>query len=220
MTSAPTAQDVQAYLEAENYLTLEELASRAATSEEQVRALELARCIPATSYCVGGEMTYTSSFGTYRLPVAETRYYHSDILRWVLRALDLLKTMDIEDVAKVVRAEFDDQFHAALQGAEPPWPGGADYAWNYILDGTWGLCLKDVDVASLLTKEQARVTIRNLVRPEADHVLSAEDRLELEAALVRFETVALPFAPHEVGESCRHKELGPAIQKYGLSVPG
>lgn len=213
-----TAQDVQAYMRTQNYLPLEELAARAGTTPGQIRELETARCIPATSYVVGGEMSFTSSFGTYNLPVNETRYYHPDIVRWVERALELLETMNLTEVAGRVRADFDAEFNRLLDGAPPPWPGGADYAWNYIVDGTWGLCLKDVDVASLLTKEQARVTIRAIVKPDADHTLTGEERHELQEALADFETVALPFAPHEVGDSCRHSELGPAIRKYGLLV--
>lgn len=218
--NAVTAQDVQAYMRAQNYLTLDELAMQAGTSVEQIRDLEAAHCIPAASYVVGGEMSFTSSFGTYCLPVTETRYYHPDIVRWAKRALDLLKTMDLADAARTVRADFDAEFHRLLDGASPPWPRGADYAWDYIVDGTWGLCLQDVDVASLLTKEQARVTIRAIVKPEAEHTLTGEERQKLQEALASFETVALPFAPHEVGESSRHSELGPAIRKYGLAVPG
>lgn len=215
--NAVTAQDVQAYLRAENYLTLDELAAQAGTMPERIRELEAARCIPATSYMVGGEMSITSSFGTYHLPVSETRYYHPDIVRWARRALQLLETMDLTEAARTVRADFDAEFHRLLDGAAPPWPRGADYAWDYIVDGTWGLCLKDVDVASLLAKEQARVTIRSIVKPDAGHALTGEERQKLQEALAKFETVALPFAPHEVGDSCRHSELEPAIRKYGLS---
>jgi len=212
-----TAQDVQAYMRMQNYLTLDELAGQAGTTPARIRQIEAARCIPATSYVVGGEMRFTSTFGTYHLPVRETRYYHPDIVRWAKRALELLETMDLTEAARTVRADFDAEFERLLDGAAPPWPRGVDYAWDYIVDGTWGLCLKDVDVASLLAKEQARVTIRSIVKPDADHVLTEAERQALQEALVQFETVALPFAPHEVGDSCRHSELGPAIRKYGLS---
>lgn len=214
---AVTAQEVQAYMRAQNYLTLDELAAQAGTMPDRIREIEAAHCIPATSYVVGGEMSFTSSFGTYHLPVRETRYYHPDIVRWARQALQLLETMDLTEAARTVRADFDAEFDRLLGGAPPPWPGGADYAWNYIVDGTWGLCLKDVDVASLLAKEQARVTIRSIVKPDADHALTGDERRSLQEALAGFETVALPFAPHEVADSCRHSELGPAIRKYGLS---
>lgn len=213
-----TAQQVQDYIEAHNYMTLEELAESAGVTPHEIRALEEAQCIPATSYLLGGEVTFTSSFGTYALPVAPQRYYHPSILKWVVKAMDLAQNQSLTDVAQTVRANFDKEFDEALNGSEPPWPRGADYAWDFITDGTWGLCLKDVTAANILTKESARVVIRRIVQPEPDHVLTDEERTELEIALRSFERVALPFAPHEVADSCRYKEIRPAVEKYGINV--
>jgi hypothetical protein len=213
-----TAQDVQDYLETHNYMTLEGLAERAGTTPSQIRALEDAQCIPAASYVLGGEVTFTSSFGTYALPVAPQRYYHPTILRWVMKAMDLARSLSLADAARIVRANFDKEFNEALNGAEPPWPRGADYAWDFMTDGTWGLCLKNVTAADLLTKERARAVIRRIVQPESDHILTHEERAELETALRNFEKVALPFSPHEVADSSRHKEIRPAVEKYGINV--
>lgn len=213
-----TAQEVQDYVKTHNYMTLEQLAERAGTTPYEIRALEEAQCIPATSYLLGGEMTFTSSFGTYALPVAPQRYYHPSILEWVRKAMELAQSRSLSEVAQIVRANFDKEFSEALNGSEPPWPRGADYAWDFITDGTWGLCLKEVTAANILTKESARAVIRRIVRSEPDHTLTDEERAELETALRSFETVALPFAPHEVADSCRHNEIRPAVEKYGINV--
>ncbi len=214
-----TAQDAQAYIEAEGYLSQQALADRAGTTAERIGALEGAQCIPAASYVVAGAMTYTSSFGSYALPAEPRRYYHRSTLGWVKKAMRLAENHDLAEVAGIVRTDFDRAFDAALNGTESPWPGGADYAWNFVTDGTWGLCLKDVTIANLLTKERARATIRRIVRPEPDHTLSAGERAELECALRNYDKVALPFAPHEFAESSRHNEFQPAIEKYGMAEP-
>lgn len=214
-----TAQAVQKYLNDYGYLSLKELAADTNTTPDQIRALEKAECIPATSYLVEGEMTFTSSFGTYALAIDPERFYHPSIKNWVIKALSLTDSHELNDVARIVRDDFDFKFEEALNGSPPPWPSGADYAWNYITDGTWGLCLKDVTVENLLTKEYARATIRGIVRPETDHDLTNSERSQLEEAVANFEKVALPFAPHEVADSCRSSEIQPAIEKYNVTLP-
>ncbi len=211
-----TAQAVQAYIDA-HYLELEALAVRAGTSPETVRSLEEAQCIPGASYVTGGEMVCTSTFGEYRLPAEPRRYYHPSVLGWVEKALVLAQSHDLAEVARQQRAAFDRDFAEALAGQAPPWARGADYAWDYILDGTWGLCLKDITVATLLKKEFARNAFREIIAPAPDHELSAAERARLEAAIADYEAVALPFAPHEAPESSRVKEIRPAVEKYRLA---
>jgi len=211
-----TAQAVQAYIDA-HYLELETLAVRAGSSAATIRSFEEAGCIPGASFVTGGEMVCTSTFGSYRLPAAPRRYYHPSVLGWVEKALELAQDRDLPEVARRMRAAFDRDFAEALAGQAPPWPRGADYAWDYILDGTWGLCLKDITVETLLKKEFARKAFREIIAPEPDHKLSAAERTRLEAAIADYEEVALPFAPHEAPESSRVKEIRPAVEKHGLA---
>ena len=216
-----TAQAVQAYIDA-HYLELETLAARAGCSAAAVRSLEEAACVPGASFVTGGEMVCTSTFGRYRLPAAPRRYYHPSVLGWVEKALGLAQDRELAEVARRMRAAFDGEFAEALAGQAPPWAGhdlnaGADYAWDYILDGTWGLCLKDITAKNMLKKEFARNTLREIISPDPAHALNSDDRTRLEAAIADYEDVALPFAPHEAPESSRVKEIGPAIVRYGLA---
>lgn len=211
-----TAQAVQAYIDA-HYLDLEALAARAGTGPETIRSLEEAGGIPGASFVTGGEMVCTSTFGEYRLPADERRYYHPSVLGWAEKALALAENHGLPEVARLMRAAFDRDFADALADQAPPWPRGADYAWDYILDGTWGLCLKDITVETLLKKEYARNVLREVISPDPDHRLGADERARLEAAIADYEDVALPFAPHEAPESSRVKEIRPAVAKYGLA---
>ncbi len=211
-----SAQKVQQYLLDHDYLKPDELAKRTGTTSDQILALEAAQCIPAASYIVEGEMTVTSSFGTYQLPVTPERYYHPSIEGWVAEALSLAQTRELSDVAKIVRTEFDNHFEEALKGNSPPWPGGSDYAWKYMTDGTWGICLKNIDMEHLLTKEYARATIRQFMSTDATGNLTSDEREQLVAAILAYRQVTMPFAPHEFEESSTQCEINPAIEKYNI----
>ncbi len=211
-----SAQEIQQYLLDQDYLKPDELAQRTGTTPDRILALEDAQCIPAASYVVEGEMTVTSSFGTYRLPVTPDRYYHPSIEGWVAEALSLAQTHELSDVASIVRAQFDKHFQAALKGNPPPWPGGSNYAWNYITDGTWGICLKKIDTAHLLTKEFARATIRQIDSKQKADELTGDERKQLIAAILAYREVTMPFAPHEFDQSSTQCEINPAIEKFNI----
>lgn len=211
-----SAQKVQQYLLEHDYLKPDELAKRTGTTPDQILALEEAQCIPAASYVVEGEMTVTSSFGTYHLPVAQERYYHPSIKGWVIQALALAQTRELRDVAEMVRAEFNREFEGALNGNPPPWPDGSDYAWKYMTDGTWGICLKNINMEHLLTKEYARATIRQIMSADTADGLSADEREQLVTAILAYRQVTMPFAPHERDESSTQCEINPAIEKYDI----
>ncbi len=214
--SSVSAQDVQQYLLEQGYLKPDELAKRTGTTPDQILALENAKCIPAASYVVEGEMTVTSSFGTYHLPVTPERYYHPSIEVWATEALSLAQTRELSDVAKIVRTEFEKHFEEALNGKPPPWPGGSDYAWNYVTDGTWGICLKNINMEHLLTKEYARATIRQIDSMDTADELTSDKREQLIAAILAYREVTMPFAPHEFDESSTQCEINPAVEKFNI----
>jgi len=211
-----SAQEVQQYLLEQDFLKPDELAKHTGTTAKQILALEEANCIPAASYVVEGEMAVTSSFGTYHLPVMPERYFHHSVERWVTHALSLAQTRELVDVANIVRSEFNKNFEEALDGNPPPWSGGSDYAWKYMTDGTWGICLKNIDMEHLLTKEYARATIRQIVATDTADELDSEQREQLKAAILAYRRVTMPFAPHEYDESSTQCEINPAIEKYEI----
>jgi len=203
--------DVQHYLDA-NYLTLDELSARAGVLPERVLELVDAQCVPPHSHEVRGVAIYASTFGEFTAPVPPVRYYHPSLVGWVRKASTLARRHSLADVARRMRRDFEQAFEAALDGRSPPWPRGVDYAWAYLMDGTWGLCLKEISVASMLQKEFARQTIANLVSPDPHHVLSPAARAALIEAIEAYNEVATAFGPHERGDSSRCREVGAAIE--------
>ena len=209
-------EDVQRYLDA-NYLTLKELSASAGVTPERVLELVDAHCVPPHSHEVRGLAIFANTFGEYTAPVPPERYYHPSLAGWVKKASALARRHTLADVARRLRKDFEDTFEAALDGRPAPWPRGVDYAWAYLMDGTWGLCLKEISVASLLQKEFARQTIANIVSPSPDHALSPAARAALIEAIGAYNEVATDFGPHERGDSSRCREVGAAIKKYGLA---
>ena len=208
--------EVQRYLDA-NYLTLEELAARAGITPERVLELVDAQCVPPHSHEARGVAVFASTFGEYTASVPPVRYYHPSLVAWVKKASALARRHSLADVARRLRKDFEQAFEAALDGRPAPWPRGVDYAWAYLMDGTWGLCLKEISVANLLQKEFARQTIARLVSPDPQHVLSPAARAALIEAIEAYNQVATAFGPHERGDSSRCLEVGAAIEKYGLA---
>ncbi len=207
------AEDIQRYIESQ-YLTLEALAARAELTPERLQQLLEARCVPPHSYEVRGDFVFVSSFGEYKIPVQPRRYYHPSLERWARKAALLAKIHGLAEVARKIRHDFDEELAAALNGRQAPWPGGADYAWDYMMDGTWGLCLEEISAPNLLKKEFARKEIADLMQADPN----LDTREALAAAVTRYNEVAKDFAPHEVAESSRRREIEPAVERYGLEL--
>jgi len=196
---------------------LAQLAERSAVAPERVLALVDAQCVPPHSYEVRGVAIFASTFGEYPASLPARRYYHPSLVAWVKRAEALARRHPLAEVARRVREDFEAVFEEALAGCEPPWPGGVDHAWSYLMDGTWGLCLEAISAEALLQKEFARQTIARLVSTEPDHALSETARTALVEAVEAYDGVTAAFAPHERAESSRRREIEAAIEKYGLA---
>ena len=106
--------------------------------------------------------------------------------------------------AREIRAEF----LAPIAEALPiRWPGGPDVAWVLLRNGSWGLCLKDIAPENAITKERARIAVA------AHRETEPEDPAVLKVEIENYDAVTLPFSPHELPESSRQREIGPARQR-------
>lgn len=214
-----TAEQVLDYLD-RHFLTLEALAERAQTPPAQILALVRAGCIPPHSYEVAGELTVRSTFGDYALPAGPRRYYHPSVATWIERAKTLAERYSLDEVATRMRAGFAQDLKAALKGRPAPASLALEQAWGYVLDGTWGLCLKEITPLAMVEKTLARELIKDVTEATGDRPLNPADRSLLEAAVVQYDAVTGPFAPHEFPESSRHREINAVVEKYDLSAWG
>jgi hypothetical protein len=216
MMSGITAEETQAYID-KYYVTRSELARLADISEERIVELVDAKCIPPHAYEVRAETVYASSFGEYKLPSTSKHYYHPRLVEWIGQATRLAEKHPLPVVAEHIKAKFEEDIHKTLDGRPLPWPDGTALVWDYLMDGTWSLCLKDFNVSDLVRKEVARGTIAKIVKASSDCGITATERTELEDAVRCYDEVALPFSPHEVGESSRCLEVGSVVKKFGLN---
>ena len=215
--SIVTAEAAQAYLD-RYYITLEALVERTGVTAARIDELAEAGCIPPHTYELRGDVVFASAFGEYRLPSEPRRYHHPGEVEWVKKANALADDHALVEVARLMREDFDREVADALDGRAVRWSAGGDHPWDFLMGGSWGLCLKELSASHLAEKEVARATIARIAIPDPDHEIGEDERADLEAAVEQYGRVALPFAPHEVGESSRHLEVGPAIEKYGLAT--
>ncbi len=159
---------------------------------------------------------FTSSFGSYELEGDVLHYYHPRHVDWIAAAEELAESLSLEDVAVSVKNKFTADILKALGANAMPWPDGIALVWDYLMDGTWGLCLKQFDIPGLVQKELARRSIEDITNKADPAAISEADRASLRKAAGQFYEVALPFSPHEVGESSRCLEVNAAVRKYGL----
>ena len=217
--SESTAECIRLYVE-RHYLSAAQLAERASCTVERLCALQLAQCIPVHSYELRSSHLFSSTFGDHAVAGQPQRYYHPSVLGWLRTALDRAAGSPLAAVARRYREDFERDFEIALAGREPPWPGGVDYAWAYLMDGTWGLCLKEISAQNMLLKEFARGLIRRANRRPPGAELSAAQRAELAQAVADYRRVVLPFAPHERERSSSVLELAPALTRLAANRPG
>lgn len=211
-----TAEQTQSYIDT-YYVTRSELAKLAGLSEDRIVELADAKCIPPHAYEVRSDMEVVSSFGSYTLPSAPRYYYHPRSIEWIEHATSLAEHHPLDVVAEMIKTKFSEDIDKALAGRPLPWPDGKDRIWDYLMDGTWSLCLKNYNVPDLVQKEVARATIARIAGSATTGDISDRERAALEEAVSAFDEVALPFSPHEVGESSRCLEVNAVVKQFGLS---
>ncbi len=215
-----TAEAIEAYILA-HYVTLDALAERAGLPPARIEELIAAHCVPPHSHEIRATVTfYSEGFGSFATASAPRRYYHPSLVAWIGRAQAHATEMSLAEVARQVRQDFEADVLRCLDGAPLPWPRGIDHPWAYLMDGTFGLCLKELTVPCLVQKEAARATIAELTATAPAGPPSVGLRRDLEAAIARYDAVTLSFAPHEVEASSRRLEIAPTIERFGLAWPG
>lgn len=204
---------IREYLD-RHYLTIAAVAARSGITSERVAELEEAGCIPGHTHEWRDETVVNGVFGEFRFPGSTVKFYHPSVVDWIRQTATFPDDMPLTDLAEKMYERFGEDLMSAIGDRMPPWDDPVNYAWAYILDGTWGACLKEIKPTSMLTKEYARKAIREL---KAENRMPTEaEKVELRNHVAGYEEVAMPFAPHEVPTCSRTLEIKPAIKEWGL----
>lgn len=211
-----TAIDVLSYI-SEHYIGIDELSKLSGASRERIEELVATRCIPPHSYELNLQATVTSAFGRYQLNDEPVRFYHRSLADWIHVAETLASKHPLAEVSRLVQEKFAADIKTVLGDRPWPWERQIDHAWDFLMDGSFSLCVKELSVEHMMTKELARATIRSIVKPDPDHQLSPNERNMLVETLQDYDSVTLPFSPHEYPESSRALEAEAAAKKYQLN---
>ncbi len=208
---------IMEYLEAE-YLSLSRLAKTAKITTDRVKELEETQCIPGHSYAISRAASVICTLkGAYTENSELDKFYNPSIVKWIERAESLAKDLSLTDVAMQIRNEFNQEFNKVFGHTITPGCKGLDHAWRYFINGTWGICLKDISIACMANKEMSRLKIASLVKMnDAAHELSKVEKLELQEAVNTYESATKLFPPHLLPTCSRTCEVEPAVRKYLL----
>ena len=204
------------YLQQE-YLTIKQLAQCSAVSEDRILELIEMQCIPPHSYEISSITTISCQIREISpVEIVITRYYNASIKNWIINAEQLiLQGLSLVEVASKIKADFEKDFHQAFDSMVTPGCQGFDNAWRYLMNGTWGICLKEISVQSMAKKELSRLKIAQLCKmDEPGHTLSEDEKQVLRQAVKDYESVTKAFSPYLIPTCSRTVEVEPAVAKY------
>jgi hypothetical protein len=206
------------YLE-RHFLTREQLLARCAINAAQLERLQHARMMPQPSYHLRLDLGCESFFGPHAQQVAAD-YYAKGYAAW----LALATTFDGEEQSRSV---FFQRYRGRLEqlAAAGIIPGDTTFAddarlqaeWSAFLDGTYGLCTVSGLPEDIAAKEAAIAVIREVTELAA---LNDAGRARLRAAVDLLDSVAAPFAPHELARSSRRRYVDEVRAAYGVAPAG
>ena len=217
-------------------LTPPALAQAAGLTEDRLRALIAARCLPQPTYVLDPSLMVRSAIRSEALAPQPEEWFGAAVLPWARRAAEL--TLPLPALADRLRQDFAADFRQALLASE-----GRAHGWTELFDaagaideaafakaldeiweenwlgGAYGVCLRRFDGHHLVTKLVERSRIRALTEEGTKPALSPAEAVEVTAAMARLDAVITPFAPHERPHGTPGLWIDRIADRYGLPHP-
>ncbi len=197
--------DVLTYLR-QNYMTAEEVASRAGIAVDRLNELVQAQCVPPHSHSAQLCLTTETSISGQKETVdSEVRYYHPDTVRYIRVAERFsLSGHSLAEISALTKERFLREAAQALGQPLVEIEKLAEEGWEEFMSGTYGVCLKRVSAQSMVKKQHAVHRLQKLLD---QHGSKATPELidGLRSALQDYNEVAAAFGPHEILDSSRGK---------------
>lgn len=232
MDATIEVQDVLEYLN-EHYLRIEDVAYRAAVQIDWIEALIEAGCIPPHSHEMSGALVAASSaFGGIAVG-SSVRYFAPSIVDWIEDVKSMPSDWTLDAIRERQWEKFRDEFRDALltvEGAkqayaecfdadgnlaEDGFSQKVEKVWDYIMDGTYGVCLQDVKTLSIVKKGTAVFQLEETLGWDANQ-LSTDQERQIHAAAALYDSVATQFGPHERSQSSRERIRNAVTRKFKL----
>lgn len=221
MSNTASIEEITSYIK-DNYLTIEQLANRSGISLHQIEKLISNNCIPKHSHAITKHVIfYTDIFGESVFVDEEIFYYHHSLIKLAMKANHYLEISNYIDVASKMKSDFTNEIREALVEIDDAQQifgycfnddgdllaGGIEKLmtehWAYIMDGTYGVCLKEISAKDVILKNIAVSILEewiNCPNQEKNHLY---DRARYAAKL--YDRVASYFGPHEILKSTRDR---------------
>jgi hypothetical protein len=233
----PTMTDAFAILDyvRRRCLTPTALAQAAGMTEERLRALIAARCLPGPTYALDPSLSVRSAIRSEALAQSK-EWFGSAVAPWARRAAEA--TLPLPELAVQFRQDFAADFRRALMDSE-----GRRFGWIELFDaagaideaafakaldeiwdenwlgGAYAVCLRRFDGHHLVTKLVERSRIRALTEEGTKPALTAAEAEQVTAAMARLDAVLTPFAPHERPHGTPGLWIDRIAGRYGLAHP-
>jgi hypothetical protein len=104
---------------------------------------------------------------------------------------------EIDDAKKLFHYCFDDDENILMNGIEKI----MTEHWPYIMDGTYGVCLKEITAKDMILKNISVSILEEWVKSPTDNKSYLLEKAKKAAEL--YDSVAAHFAPHEIIKSTR-----------------
>ncbi|MFT4693248.1 MAG: hypothetical protein ACI8TE_000136 [Francisella sp.] len=195
------------------YITLSELAGKCNVDELDICKLETAQCIPRPSYEVRTIDMFSSLVAEDHIASTRVRYYHPSIINLTKEALALSEFHELTAINQQLKVNFRLQLEEEFKGIKTPGCQNFDQAWSYWVDGTWGICLKELTVECMAKKELSRLAITNLMKYEPD-TISEDNKIKLTDAINVYLSASMDFPVYGI----RHILPQKAIEKFQLEI--
>ena len=224
-------ESITSYIE-NNYLTIEQVAYQSNITVNQLERLINGGCIPSHSHTITKKIAFhTDIFGDAVFTEQIKFYYHPSLTQWAMKASQYLDTNDIANVASKMKSDFICELYQALMEIDDTknifhfcfdengnvLADGVEKImtehWQYVMDGTYGVCLKEVTAKNVVLKNLAVAMLEEWVKnPDHDQALYEQAKKAAEL----YDSVAAQFAPHEIIKSTRGRLFNKFKNSYNL----
>jgi len=221
MSNTASVEEITSYIK-NNYLTIEQLANRSSISLDRLEELINNYCIPKHSHVTSKQVIFhTDIFGESVFVEEKTFYYHPSLIKLAMKANQYLVSTNFIDVAREMKADFTNELCQALSEIDDAkhvfdhcfdsegnlLADGIEKImtehWSYIMDGTYGVCLKEISAKNMILKNIAVSILEEWINCTNQNKNHLHDRARYAAAL--YDRIASDFGPHEIQRSTRGK---------------
>jgi len=224
MSNETLTSEVVRYL-TKHFVTLSQLSEASGIGSSTIMELVRYRCIPSCSYRLSTSTVINSQvFGDTTIEEASVELYFSpSVTVWIRRAMKLLEHLSLELASLHIKNDFKDAYLKALlesRARELPTYGflrleqddsriceqELEEVWDAWAKGTYGVCTQNPETAERIARKNVVVALlEQLTNNGEKKVYSHIEAKAVAAAIREYDSIAMPFSPHDRALSSRQR---------------